>query len=263
MLEMQDFAVRLLRSHIETGRLSHAYLFTGQNTPKAELALAFAAAVNCEKKRSFTDCDCGSCHKLANQNHPDVKVLGEDLKLKSIKIEEIRKAIEEASFKPYEAKWKVFIILQAGRMTADASNALLKTLEEPPPHTLFVLTGESKMQFLETIQSRCFELRLKPESAGMTEISVLSFSDKKWEDFFEEQAAGQKDEIKTTLDGLIGFLRRQIEQGSEAPAAVRRLKALDAVLETKDALDSNVNPKLAMTRLAAVFRRLSPEKAAV
>ncbi len=262
-LETQDFAVRLLRAHLQNGNLAHSYMLTGQNSPKTELARAFAAGLNCEKQRYFQECDCNPCHKFETENHPDIHIYGEDLKVKSIKIDEVRNMIEQAGFKPYEGKWKVFILLQAGRLTPDASNALLKTLEEPPAHTLFILTAESKMQFLETIQSRCFEIRMRPGAAALSEISALTIADKKWEDFFEEQSAGHKEEIKTTIDGLMAFLRRQLAESPAPDADARRLKAIDYLIETKDALDANVNAKLAMTRLAVHFRRLNPEKAGV
>src|SRR5207248_272507 len=113
-------------------------------------------------EKYFDDCVCASCRKSEAGSHPDLHVLGKDLKLKSIKIEEVRDAIADAALKPYEGKWKVFVVLEAGRLTADASNAFLKTLEEPPPHTVFILTVETKAGLLETIQSRGFEVRLKP-----------------------------------------------------------------------------------------------------
>lgn len=253
--ERQSFAAKLLRNHAETGRVSQAYLLTGQTGSKADLAKGFAAALNCLEGKYFQECECVSCHKMLTDNHPDYHVLGEDVKLKSIKIEEIRKAIGDTSLRPYEAKWKVFVMLQAGRMTADASNAMLKTLEEPPPHTVFILTVESKTELLETIQSRCFEIRLKPEPVPAPEIGVLAFSGKTWEDFFEEHASGERNEIKETLDGLMTFFRRQLAEQTDSPLTLPRLKAVDLLLETKEALDSNVNPKLALTRLAMRFRK--------
>ena len=253
--ERQSFAAKLLTNHAENGRVSQAYLLTGQTGSKAELATAFAAALNCLEKKYFRECECVSCHKMQTGNHPDFQILGEDLKVKSIKIEEIRKAIGDTSFKPYEGKWKVFVLLQAGRMTPDASNAILKTLEEPPPNTVFILTAESKMELLETIQSRCFEIRLKPEPVPVQEIGVLAFSGKTWEDFFEEQAGSERSEIKEVLDGLMTFFRRQLAEQTDSPLTLPRLKAVDLLLETKDALDSNVNPKIALTRLAMKFRK--------
>lgn len=253
--ERQSFAASVLKNHAQSGRVSQAYLLTGQTGSKGELAQSFAAALNCLEKKYFRECECVSCHKMQTDNHPDYHVLGEDLKVKSIKIEEIRKAIEEASLRPYEGQWKVFVILQAGRMTPDASNAMLKTLEEPPERTVFILTAESKQEMLETIQSRCFEIRMKPEPVPVQEIGVLAFSGKTWEDFFEEHAAGERSEIKETLDGLMNFFRRQITEAQDQTLSLPRIKAVDYLLQTKDALDSNVNPKIALTRLAMQFRK--------
>lgn len=253
--ERQSFAAKLLKNHVQNGRVSQAYLLTGQTDSKGDLAKSFAAALNCLEGRAFQDCECVSCHKMLTDNHPDFHLLGEDVKVRSIKIEEVRKAIEESSLKPYEGKWKVFVILQAGRMTADASNAILKTLEEPPLHTVFILTAETKQEMLETIQSRCFEIRLKPEFVPVQEIGVLAFSGKTWEDFFEEHSASERSEIKDVLDGLMTFFRRQIAEQTDSELSLPRLKAVDFILETKEALDSNVNTKLALTRLAMKFRK--------
>ena len=253
--ERQSFAAKLLKNHAENGRVSQAYLLTGPTGSKGELAKSFAAVLNCLEKKYFQDCECVSCHKMLTDNHPDYHELGEDLKVKSIKIEEIRKAIEESSLKPYEGSWKVFVVLQAGRMTPDASNAILKTLEEPPARTVFILTAESKTELLETIQSRCFEIRLKPEYVPVQEIGILAFSGKTWEDFFEEQAGSERSEIKEVLDGLMTFFRRQLAEQGDSTLSLPRLKAVDLILETKEALDSNVNPKIALTRLAMKFRK--------
>ena len=102
-IEAQGFAVRVLRSHIQKQRLSHAYLFTGEkNSGKEDLAQALAAAVNCEKERSFRECECKSCGKIEAGNHPDVRGLGKDPKIRSIKIEEVRDTLSAASLKTYE-----------------------------------------------------------------------------------------------------------------------------------------------------------------
>ena len=113
-LQAQEFAVRVLKSHIATKRLAHTYLLTGnKDSGKDEVALAFAAALNCSESHSFESCGCIPCKKVAEANHPDVKCLGEDAKARSIKIEEIRTMIGETWLKPYEGKWKVFILKNA------------------------------------------------------------------------------------------------------------------------------------------------------
>jgi DNA polymerase III delta prime subunit len=258
-LNGQDFALRVLRAHVEGKRMSHAYMLTGALSPKAELAMALACTVNCEKTSVLEECDCYSCRKTQAGTHPDAHILGADPKVRSIKIEEIRTLLQGASLKPYEGRWKVFMLLDAGRMTADASNALLKTLEEPPSSTLLILTAESSSQFMETIRSRCFEVRMRPNSSEFGTQFSPALSGKNWEDLFEEYAAKSRDDLKTSLDSVLQYLRRELQAGGTG--GYNRVRALELILESKDALESNVNQKLLMTRLAVHFRRLSPEKA--
>ena len=260
----QDFAVRILKAHLEGERLAQSYILTGQKQAgKEEMAMAFAAALNCTAGHFFQACECVDCHKLESGNHPDLHILGEDPKVKSIKMEEIRRLISQVSLKPYEAKRKVFVLLEAGRLTADASNALLKTLEEPPPHTVFILTAENRSQLLETIQSRSFEIRLKAtggvdEDAGTKAAALRILAGRNWEDILEEYSAVSKDELRRKLDMLMEHFRQEIAETS-GPDAASRVRAIELILETKDALDANANQKLALSRLAMRFRRvLSP-----
>ena len=269
----QEFAVRLLESHIKNERFASTYLLTGQKeSGKEELALALAAALNCEKTIYFQACECGSCHKIEGGTHPDVRCSGEDPKMRSIKIEEIRDILNAASLKSYEGKWKVFIFYSAEKLTADASNALLKTLEEPPPRTLFILTAESRSAILETIQSRSFEIRLKPlartEDEAIDDAFLKDLSGKTWEDFFDEYAGSGREEIKGMIDSLMRCFRDQsqgrgefLKTGWSFKAMVR---ALDLLTQTKEALDANTNQKLLLSRLAMRLRKLqSPQPARV
>src|SRR5438094_110690 len=122
-IEAQDFAVRVLKSHIQKNRLAHTYLITGEKeSGKGDLALAFAVALNCEAEQYFEPCSCNSCRKSEAGNHPDLHLLGQDLKIKTLKIEEVRNVIAGASLKPYEGKYKVFVLFDAGRLSQDASN---------------------------------------------------------------------------------------------------------------------------------------------
>ena len=256
-IEAQDFAVRLLKSHLQKNRLSHTYLLTGEKgSGKQDLALAFARALNCESENYFDDCACNSCRKCEAGNHPDFHVLGEDPKVKSIKIEEVRHAIADAALKPYEGKFKVFVVLNAGRLTQDASNAFLKTLEEPPARTVFILTVETKAGLLETIQSRGFEVRLKPlapDSADADEIAA-EIRGKRWEDYFEELNKVPKDELRETLAALMELTRRRVNSPLvEDPWPY--VQALDYLLDAQAALGDNANQKLLLSRLAMGFRK--------
>lgn len=258
-VKAQDFAVRVLGSHITKGRVAPTYLFTGEKgTGSEDLALAFARALQCERESLFQECGCGVCLKIARGNHPDVKIAGADPDAKSVKIEEIRELVVAASLKPYEGRWKVFMIKDAGRITIEAANALLKTLEEPPDKTVFILWTESRSNLLETIQSRAFEIRLKPLAAADSEPltpALETLEQGNWEDFLDTFSTKPREEVKRAMDGLMVFLRGRIEKESRAD---RRhygvVRALDVLSESKDALEANANQKLVLSRLAMKLR---------
>lgn len=254
--------MKVLRGHLKENRISHAYIFSGDaHSGKNDLALAFASALNCHEKKYFMECECNSCHKIQEKNHPDIHILGDDEDERSIKIEAIRESISKAALKPYEGKYKVFVLKDAERLTADASNAILKTLEEAPAHTVFVLLAETKSSLLETIQSRAFEIRLKPLEFQETTIPLGFASDlksKTWEDVIEE--GGQtRDAIHKNLEILLVFFRQRVE-GTSGAAQEAYLEALDLLIESKDALEANANPKLVASRLAMQLRQALPQK---
>ena len=147
------------------GRLAHAYLFVGpEESGKTQTALALAKWLNCENVKESRFCgECGSCRKIEAGNHPDVMTaqagVGE-----TIKIDEIRAFIQRIQLRAFEAKCKVFIIRDAERMTKDAANALLKTLEEPNRETLVILTTAVPELCLDTIKSRCHAVHFFPKS---------------------------------------------------------------------------------------------------
>lgn len=151
----------MLQDSIRNNRLASSYLFTGpEGVGKNLVALTLAKALNCEKS-SFDACDeCVSCQKIDKLNHPDLHLLGavsgdnED-ESEVIKIEAIRQLQREINLRPYEAKTKVFIINNAHQLTAEASNALLKILEEPPAHSLIILITAKPSLLFRTIISRC------------------------------------------------------------------------------------------------------------
>ena len=136
-------------------RLAHAYLLVGPaDCGKTQTALSLAQLVNCESETHKPCGQCAACRKIASGNHPDVHVIGND-EMDSIKIEDIRFLLGRAHLMAYEGKTKVFIIRNIERMTLDAANALLKTLEEPAANTLMILTTSVLEANLDTIKSRC------------------------------------------------------------------------------------------------------------
>ncbi len=166
-------------------RLAHAYLFVGpKHIGKSETALAVAKLVNCEKPLSDGFCDiCSSCKKIAKGGHPDVHVLDkddpliepdEDKKNKSIKIGHIRQMIDKTQMRAFEARKKVFIIKDVEYVTLEASNALLKTLEEPADNTLIFLTTSAMDRVLDTIKSRCQTFYFFPLSRDVLQKRILA-----------------------------------------------------------------------------------------
>jgi len=154
----------LLRAMLSQNRLPHALLIAGpEGVGKRTLALALAQAVNCLHPQEVEPCGvCSACGKIERGVHPDVTEMTPEGRLRVIKIDTIRELRSQAAFRPYEGKNKVYIILEAERMTAEAANALLKTLEEPPPASLIILTTPDESSLLPTIVSRCLRLNLAP-----------------------------------------------------------------------------------------------------
>ncbi len=152
----QARAVRLLQRGLKNGRIAHAYLFAGPDgVGKCTAALALAQALNCQHEDAVDDgCGaCRSCRKIARGLHPDVQVIEPDGA--TFKIEQVRAVEADAALGPYEAKRKVFILDRAEKMTEQAANALLKTLEEPPRSTIFILLTTTPSALPLTIVSRC------------------------------------------------------------------------------------------------------------
>jgi len=151
----------VLERSLAQGRLHHALLMAGPDgVGKRSMAISLAAAINCHNRPADTFAQgcgtCNSCRKIFSNIHPDlITVEPEGKVLKYIKIAQIRELQKSISTKPYEAKERVLILLDAHAMTEEAANALLKTLEEPTQGTRLILTTDQPHRLLETIRSRC------------------------------------------------------------------------------------------------------------
>lgn len=264
VFQSESFASRVLAAHIRKGRVSHTYLLSGPaQAKKEETALAFAAALNCTAARIFEACTCVSCHKVQSAQHPDVFVIGDDPKARAIKIEEIRQVLSRAALKPYEGRTKVFIFKDADRLTQDASNAFLKTLEEPPEHTVFMLLTEQKSALLDTIVSRAFEIRMMAASSeplpGLTLEEESQLRSDGWETFFEENTSGSRVDLGLFFDRLLVFFQTQLRKSPNLNPAM--LEAMDDLLECKDAAEANTNQKLVLSRLCMQLKKKVPVNA--
>jgi len=152
----------LLKRAIENKKVVNSYLFLGnEGIGKKQVALQFAKALNCLKEERVDACDhCLSCKKIDRAFHPDVLLI-EPIG-QGIKKEQVTQMQRELAYKPYEGKRRVCILTAADRMAHDIPNTLLKTLEEPPLHTVIILLANNSRFILPTILSRCQPIRFNP-----------------------------------------------------------------------------------------------------
>lgn len=148
-----------LRRALARGRLPHALLFAGpEGVGKRTFALELARAATCLAPVGGDACDaCESCVRSAAGEHPDIRLFEPDGAF--VKIAQVRELSREAAFRPYEGPRRVLIVDDAHRLRDEAANALLKTLEEPPPTTVIVLVTDQPYALPETIRSRCQTFR--------------------------------------------------------------------------------------------------------
>ena len=154
-----------LKNAIRTDKVSHAYIFGGERgSGKRLLATVFAMALQCREQGTDPCQVCPSCRKLQSGNHPDVIFVTHE-KPNSIGIDDIREQlIGDIGIKPYESPYKIYIVDDASKLTLQAQNALLKTIEEPPAYAVIILLADNTDALLPTITSRCVKLNLKPVS---------------------------------------------------------------------------------------------------
>ncbi len=172
----QSTAVRTLQSAIKKNRVAHAYLFVGPSGVGRKLtATVFAKALNCEKMRDDNPCGtCAPCRLIAEGKHPDVQTVMPTKRSSTITVKQIEELLPFAYMRPMKGKYKVFVLSEAHRLGIDAANKLLKTLEEPPPFTVFVLVTERPESVLPTVASRCQPIkfgRLRAESVARILVS--------------------------------------------------------------------------------------------
>ncbi len=154
-----------LQNALRTRRISHAYIINGERSSGKEfIARVFAMALQCEKGGEEPCQECHSCRQALSGNHPDIIRLTHE-KPNTIGVEDIRTKINaDMGIKPYQGPYKIYIINEGEKMTPQAQNALLKTLEEPPEYGVILILTSSLETLLPTIQSRCVLLNMKPVS---------------------------------------------------------------------------------------------------
>jgi len=155
----------MLRQHIASGRLRHAYLFTGpRGVGRRTLALRFAQAVNClNSPEPGMPCgECRACQQINRMQQVDLTIVQSEAEGESLKVDQVRELQHALSLAPYESAYRVALLMRFDEATDGAQNALLKTLEEPNPKVLLLVTADDPDNLLPTITSRCELLRLRP-----------------------------------------------------------------------------------------------------
>jgi len=169
------WAEKILQQHLKTGDVHHAYLFTGApGVGRRSLALEFAQAINCANPPAPGEaCGvCSICRHIALKQQADLHVVSPDPQGGMIKVDQIRDLQRSLMLTPYEARYRIALLLNFHSANASAQNALLKTLEEAPRKVILLLTANSAESLLPTISSRCENLRLRPTSIEALEKAL-------------------------------------------------------------------------------------------
>jgi DNA polymerase-3 subunit delta' len=171
MLIGHTWAWEALERAIERQRVAHAYLITGiEQIGKATLARAFAQALNCAAETGPCG-QCRSCKLIAAGRHPDLHLVAPEGN--TLKIDQVRALQHDLALSPVEGRYRVTIIEGMDKATSEASNALLKTLEEPPPSVIVILIAPEPEALLPTIVSRCQPIALRPLAVETVRAALM------------------------------------------------------------------------------------------
>lgn len=228
-VEGHNWAVEHLRKSMANGRVRHAYLFLGpESVGKETLARALAMALNCtHPDPALRPCGaCSSCHRIQSGNHPDVFYAQADSNTGALKIEEIRQMTGRIALKPFEGRFRVAIFPDFDHAQPRAQDALLKTLEEPPPHAILILLAPSAETILPTITSRSQIIQLRPVSTQVVyEVLVEKYG-------ADTQAAAL---IAHISGGRIGWALNALHNPDVLAEREERLAGLEQVLQSNRA----------------------------
>jgi len=177
-----DWAADMLKEHIIRGTIRHAYLFSGpQGVGRRTLAIRLAQALNCECPPEPGEvCRiCNTCLQIEKMRHPDLSIVQADQVGGVLKVDQVRELQRSLALHPYSARYRVALMLRFQEANINAMNALLKTLEEPAPQVVLILTAETPESLIPTIVSRCEVLRLRPLGVeqvvnGLTNMAEIS-----------------------------------------------------------------------------------------
>ena len=172
----QKHIIRTLRNALANNKIAHAYLFCGpRGTGKTTMAKLFAKALNCEQGVGCQCNECSNCKEIIEGSHPDVIEIDA---ASNNGVEQVRDLIDRVNYLPIKGRYKVYIIDEVHMMTANAFNALLKTLEEPPAHVIFILATTEPHNIIPTILSRCQRYDFTKVADGDIEQRMMTILEK-------------------------------------------------------------------------------------
>jgi DNA polymerase III subunit delta' len=244
-------AVDQLARAVSTGRVNHAYLFTGPDgTGRRTLARTFAQALVCQADPASRPCGiCSACRRVREGTFPDVTTLSLETQLASserrdsrntvISIETVRELRSSVSLRPMEANWRVAILEDVERVSRDAYDALLKTLEEPPSYVVLLLIATEFAALPETIRSRCRQIALEPVPRELVAAELV-------------QRGSEPEQADLIARLTRGRIARALDLTSDPETLEQRRSSIESALEMiEDPLAALAEAR----RMADVFRR--------
>jgi DNA polymerase-3 subunit delta' len=224
-----EWAVHFLQQSLAGDRAAHAYLISGPaNIGKSRLALRLAQALNCETSITDPCLTCRACKRIERGNYPDVRIAGmetqgrglkpEDAaKQRDLKIDTVREWQSDINLKPYEGRRRVLILQDAEKLNEAAANAMLKTLEEPPPYATLILVANTSGELMPTIVSRCQPLKLRPIPRAQIATALRERC---------RLAEGDAELLAAWSGGRYGWAVRMVETPDELAARQEQLEKL-------------------------------------
>jgi DNA polymerase-3 subunit gamma/tau len=240
----QDFVVATLKNSIQQGRIAHAYLFAGpRGVGKTSAARILAKALNCEKGPTGTPCGtCAACREIAQGNSLDVLEIDG---ASNTSVNDVRQIKDEVLFAPNSSRYKIYIIDEVHMLSNSAFNALLKTIEEPPPYIVFVFATTEVHKVPATIRSRCqqFNFRLiGPEQIKARLQEVVQELKLPAEEaalfWMAREATGSLRDAYTLLDQVISFspdgIRLETIRAKLGLVGIERINGLGIFISQRD-----------------------------
>ena len=219
----QEYVVRAVRNAVAENKVGHAYLFCGpRGTGKTSMARLLARAVNCEHPEKAPCNECDNCKAAIEGTHPDIIEINA---ANETHVEDIRDLIERARLSPMMGKHKIYIIDEVHQLSSSAASALLKTLEEPPEHVIFILATTDPQKLLKTIISRCQRFDFSKVDAPKIQAHLLSIAEQ--EGFTLEAEAALK--IAELADGGMRDSLSILEQARAYGAGTITEETIDSI----------------------------------